>query len=147
MPCRPLERRCGDCSLCCTYLSVRRSDNKSNWKESWKHCKNCSGHKCIIYEKRPDSCRNFECLWLQSSDVPKRFRPDRVRAVLATSAEGNAIVVHCLEKDRHRILKGNNDFSCYILNLSKKTPMVIVTNEGSIPIGRFASRMNLLDHN
>lgn len=39
----------------------------------------CSGG-CGVYESRPNSCKRFECLWLQG-ELPDGARPDRLGVI------------------------------------------------------------------
>lgn len=71
-------RACGLCSECCTNLKVPELDKPAG--EPCIHL--VAGKGCGIYEDRPQSCRDFSCLWLQGvGDFT--VRPDRSHAVLA----------------------------------------------------------------
>ena len=135
------NRECGGCTLCCKYLGVAGSDGTSTWKKAWRTCEFCVGKGCSIHPDRPGPCRRFECLWLQSDQVPEKFRPDRVKAVL-TSGEDNGLVIHCLEKDRLRIIGGRTEFSRYVLGMSRKGPVLLSMDKGETHIGNNASRTN-----
>ncbi len=88
-PLRVIGRTCGDCTLCCKLLAIPVISKKQN---EW--CQHCSiGKGCGIYEERPQPCRDFECLWLQS-DMPEEMRPDRIKAVFGGTKEGDASVVY-----------------------------------------------------
>ena len=69
------NRSCGDCTACC---------------EGW-HTSNIRGHEmypgrpchffgksCTIYEFRPESCKSYQCAWLDDdrSAFPEWLRPD-----------------------------------------------------------------------
>lgn len=83
-------KTCGGCTLCCKLLSVDEIDKPhSVW------CRHCDkGRGCGIYPDRPQSCRDFSCLWLKSKEMGEDLRPDRIRAVLDSDGDGDAIVVH-----------------------------------------------------
>jgi len=133
-------RRCGECTLCCTYPRIGAPDG-ADWKKAWVTCKHCLGRKCSIYDERPEPCRQFECLWLADTFIPKKFRPDKVNAFIVESKEGNAFVVHCGEKDKLVLMKGQSRFSKYILALAEANPVVVLTEKGAEPIGAYANRM------
>jgi hypothetical protein len=78
------ERRCGDCSLCCTVLRV---DALS--KLGGRNCvhQDADGPGCAIHEERPQICRAYHCLWLQGG-LELDERPDRLGAVIDVRAEG-----------------------------------------------------------
>ena len=67
-------------------------------REKWcNHCAKGSG--CTIYDQRPQSCRDFECVWLQTQSKPghkmaPELRPDRCHVVLATTDDGKTIIAH-----------------------------------------------------
>ena len=53
-------RECGDCNMCCKLPEIPSINKKSY---SW--CKNCNiGEGCNIYEKRPEKCKDFVCLYV-----------------------------------------------------------------------------------
>lgn len=83
------KRSCGDCQLCCTLMPVNERftikgvDIPTLVKPALERCKHQRFKKgCNIYNKRPLSCRTFECGWL-SGNVPDYMRrPDRVGYVI-----------------------------------------------------------------
>ena len=55
-----ITRKCGDCNMCCKLPEIPSINKKSY---SW--CKNCNiGEGCNIYEKRPEKCKEFVCLYV-----------------------------------------------------------------------------------
>lgn len=80
---------CGTCTLCCRLLAV---ETLSKPQGEW--CKHCTpGVGCGIYAERPEQCRIFDCLWLQT-DMAAVLRPDRSHVVLASTKDTNGIVAH-----------------------------------------------------
>lgn len=82
------------CNLCCKLIGVQEID-----KPNYRMCPHaCKGGGCGIYEKRPEDCATFQCLWLasQHTDVqlPVSLKPSRCGAVLLPAASGDALVVH-----------------------------------------------------
>jgi Fe-S-cluster containining protein len=81
---------CGACTLCCTLLGVVELDKP--------RCTKCVHEvgKCTIYHFRPESCRTFDCVWLQTQSreekMPKSMRPDRCGVVIA--ADGDDLILH-----------------------------------------------------
>ena len=89
---------CGTCTLCCKVMAV---PELSKPRDQW--CGKCDkrGGGCTVYETRPQSCREFECLWLQSQSKegmrrwPMELRPDRSHVVLATThGDEPGVVAH-----------------------------------------------------
>ena len=68
-------RECGECRLCCKIMGVPELDKPMN---VW--CKHVCNTGCSIYEKRPQSCRDFVCVWLGGL-TPEKERPDKVKVV------------------------------------------------------------------
>ena len=79
----PLPLTCGDCTMCCKLLAVPEIE-----KPALKWCKHCSNPGgCGIYDTKPKSCTEFECIWLQTqktpTPLPLELRPDKSRVVLS----------------------------------------------------------------
>ena len=84
------HRTCGECTLCCKALAVTELQKP---QAVWCiHCRIGSG--CSIYSERPESCRSFSCLYLQSPDIPEEMRPDRLRAVVSFTGDGETPLIH-----------------------------------------------------
>ena len=64
--------------MCCTALEIPELK-----KPAGPACPNCilTGG-CTIYAKRPQVCRDFECLWLTERGLPSTMRPDRLGTIL-----------------------------------------------------------------
>ena len=85
---------CEGCTACCKIMQVRELDKPGN---VW--CTHCSiGKGCAIYDARPESCRTFECVWLQTQRHQKplalELRPDASHVVIYTTDNGNTIVLN-----------------------------------------------------
>jgi hypothetical protein len=78
-------RVCGDCRLCCKTLEVPELG-----KAPGKWCAHAynepGGAQCSIYDKRPESCRAFRCMWLDGF-FEDRDRPDRSRLVVVEALD------------------------------------------------------------
>ena len=76
-------RECGSCTMCCKTMSVWEIE-----KPNGVWCKHVKGHKsCEIYESRPRSCRDFNCLWLRGVGTDA-MRPDRSRIIMVEAEDG-----------------------------------------------------------
>ena len=124
-------------------MGIDKPDGSSLWKKAWVKCEFSTRRSCIKYAERPQPCRDFHCLWRESNVVPKRFRPDKVKAILTASDERNAVVVHCLEKDKPGIVGLQNEFSKYIATLGKVGPVIVTTDKDALAIGAFAARIEI----
>lgn len=83
------KRECGNCTLCCKMLGVAELKKEQN-----KWCVHCKIHKgCMIYSERPESCRDFNCLWLMGI-LPENLYPKDVGVVFGATTDGKRIVVY-----------------------------------------------------
>lgn len=74
-----------------------RVEELSKPQGQWcEHCK--IGQGCGIYETRPQSCREFQCLWLTEDWVPIDLRPDKSKVVIDDTTDGKYPVLWCDEK-------------------------------------------------
>lgn len=85
---------CDGCTACCKVLKIRELDKPGHvWCQ---HCK--IGIGCQIYEERPESCRVYECIWLQTQrmtrPIPFDLRPDKSRVVIGTTNGGEDFVFY-----------------------------------------------------
>ncbi|MBM3608873.1 MAG: hypothetical protein FJX29_10560 [Alphaproteobacteria bacterium] len=73
-------KSCGPCNMCCKILVIEDDDLK---KDAGPLCKNCiNGNGCKIYKKRPQTCRDYECEWLQERELGPHLRPDKTGTIL-----------------------------------------------------------------
>ena len=85
---------CDGCTACCKIMQVRELEKAGN---VW--CEHCNiGAGCRIYDDRPKSCRDFECVWLQTQKGIKplalELRPDHSKVVISTTNDGKDIVLN-----------------------------------------------------
>lgn len=85
---------CDGCTACCKVLKIRELNKPGN---TW--CQHCQiGVGCGIYEIRPESCRIYECIWLQTQKLSKPIasdlRPDRSKVVIGTTNQGEDMVLY-----------------------------------------------------
>ena len=85
---------CDGCTVCCKVLKIPELDKPGN---VW--CKHCRiGVGCGYYENRPEPCRVYECVWLQSQRLAKpiafNLRPDKSRVLIGTTNQGEELVFY-----------------------------------------------------
>lgn len=73
--------------MCCTVLRVDELR-----KLGGVSCAALGARGCTIYERRPQICRAYRCLWLQGR-LDAGDRPDRLGAVLDLVHEGGAALL------------------------------------------------------
>jgi hypothetical protein len=68
-----MERRCGECTLCCSLLPVVPLNKKAG-----ERCINQRGLGCKVHEKEgfPLECKLWNCRWLVDPTTTKMLRPD-----------------------------------------------------------------------
>jgi hypothetical protein len=68
-----MERRCGECTLCCTLLPVVALKKKGG-----ERCINQRGLGCKVHDKEgfPVECKLWNCRWLIDKTTTKLLRPD-----------------------------------------------------------------------
>jgi hypothetical protein len=61
-------------------------------------CVHLCDKACSIYQFRPDDCRAFECVWLQTQATtapwPKRLRPDKCGVMFVPTTDPNTMAAH-----------------------------------------------------
>lgn len=90
-----MAAQCGTCTACCKVFAIGELK-----KPAGEWCGHCDiGVGCRIYERRPKTCVEFECLWLvsQSNDNPRdrlsiELRPDKSRVVFGPTTNENIMV-------------------------------------------------------
>lgn len=63
---------CGGCTVCCTVMAVVELQ-----KPARRACDHVCPAGCRIYERRPQDCREFQCVWMRGAfGVDLSLRPD-----------------------------------------------------------------------
>lgn len=83
--------------MCCKVMGIPELDKPAGvWCPK---CDKTSG--CTEYGSRPDPCRGFECVWLQSQhqrhgedQMPPELRPDRCHVVIDVRTDSKGLVFH-----------------------------------------------------
>jgi len=68
-----LERQCGGCQVCCVVFELHDPDAG---KAAGEPCRNLCPQGCAIYERRPQVCRDWLCVWRLLPTLPEHWRPD-----------------------------------------------------------------------
>lgn len=104
------SRDCGDCTVCCTVLTV---DSPDFSKPAGVPCVHLGAQGCSIHAVRPHICRTWFCAWRRVAAMPEEARPDRSGLLVslafvrepANCLEGVSITVKVL-RGRDAIDKG-----------------------------------------
>ena len=95
-------RRCGSCTMCCFIFGVNAPESDLV-KPPHTKCKHCvAGEGCRIYERRPEPCRQFYCLWLIDSSLDELWYPATARIVVHSTQNDDGAKHMRFEVDPHR---------------------------------------------
>lgn len=91
---------CGECTLCCKVMAVMDLDPPKPRNDLCRFCEENAG--CSVYAGRPESCRVFDCVWLQAQEKKAtrlifrgNLRPDRCHVLFVPlRGEHEGISVH-----------------------------------------------------
>ncbi len=53
------------------------------------------GRGCLIYDSRPDLCREFLCLWMQDPGLPEGWKPETSKMVATSSPQTGFVHIRC----------------------------------------------------
>jgi hypothetical protein len=71
------DRKCGDCTACCTVMSIEAVESPCG-----EACKHLTDSGCGIYRRRPQSCQDWNCVWKMGGLLRKSERPDKTGLVI-----------------------------------------------------------------
>lgn len=81
-----MARECGECTVCCTQWKIPELNKPAETLcQNLKQPPGCQN--CLIYDSRPDVCRNFRCGWMQGF-MGEEGRPDKSGVVMLMKAYG-----------------------------------------------------------
>jgi len=117
-------RSCLPCTACCTCIGVEELD-----KAPGEPCPHLTDKGCGIYPDRPETCRNWKCLWLNQKADGKTDvldRPDQLGIVIypQNTQLGFAFCVFEVRPGAAREGLARN----YIEAFAKRTAVFIMTN-------------------
>lgn len=125
-------RSCGECSLCCYLLDVPEA-GKPDGPHWCPHCRPGAGG-CSIYDKRPDICRRYACMWLVNPGLGNHWRPLDAKMIIDFDARDPSekkvrVTVDPSCPDRWREPPYFND----LVEISRHFPVVIKCAKTPIP--------------
>lgn len=99
------------------------------------------GQGCTIYETRPDACRHYVCLWLDSQrkdprlKFPEEMRPDRCKVVMGWPWGEDRETLFVYPYPGHDDAWQRPPVSNYLRNiLARGAKLVVVTRDKRIAI-------------
>jgi hypothetical protein len=122
------ERRCGDCTACCTVLGVVELG-----KPAFTPCGSCRTRPpfgCAIYATRPAECATFRCGWLEGVGT-NADRPDRSGVVLSvTKSESLGMEIVQLHELRDGTTQTGRGAALLRLSLTGAPLVVVLRPDG-----------------
>lgn len=135
---KPKPRRCGDCRECCFVLGVEPVQ-----KPPQQHCQHECARGCAIYEKRPNSCAEFTCLWLAGM-LPKSAKPSKTHMVVYGTALGSTMRHTRLEVVQCDI-RGDAPMHPatwqWLVDASHKVPVVVCRNADTSTLYQYGKKL------
>lgn len=143
-------RTCGECTLCCRLTPVAEVN-----KDAGQRCAHQRmGKGCAIYDKRPSSCRYWNCRWLADPEsTPDLSRPDRSHYVLDivpdyvttvnndTGEKHHVQVVQIWIDPRYPLAHRDPQLRAYLLRLGEEGIAAIVRYDSSKAVIIFPPNM------
>ena len=83
-------RRCGTCFVCCWIPEVPELHKPA--EILCEFCETGQERGCQVYERRPESCKNFFCLYAVNKTLPDELRPDRCHVLFEPLAVPSTIL-------------------------------------------------------
>ena len=101
-------RECGECTACCTTMSVTALN-----KPAGTPCSHLCDKGCSVYEARPSACHDWFCLWVRDNGhlLNETHRPDKL-GILFTVTKPDALGRQILQA-REVILGAADDTKAY----------------------------------
>lgn len=89
MPDPQTHRTCGSCTLCCRLPDIDELLKPAN--EWCIHC--VDGMGCKIYQSRPQTCRDFLCLWMTDPNLGPEWEPTKAHMMVYTQGPQMTMLV------------------------------------------------------
>lgn len=80
-----ITRDCGDCTLCCKLFEVDELAKPANVL-----CGHCDGKRCQIYNRRPQMCAEFNCMYRVNNALGDYWYPLTSHIVIRTYGDDDA---------------------------------------------------------
>lgn len=81
-------RECGECTVCCTALTIDTEEFK---KVPGVQCAHLCGGGCSIYETRYPVCRQYHCGWRYLEFLGEHWRPDKSGVLINFEADNKTL--------------------------------------------------------
>lgn len=82
-------RSCSGCTMCCKVMGITEL---SKPPQQW--CSNCDvGVGCKIYDRKPQECADFHCLYLLDPRLGEEWKPSTSHLVMNFEPHANRIIV------------------------------------------------------
>jgi len=102
-----MSRNCGECAVCC-YLCEIREIKKPPHIFCFYQLKELVEHRCMIFDDRPEDCKNFLCAWIRNFGS-ENDRPDKNGVMITVSKFNNGIWIFIIEIKQDAVLTTAKD--------------------------------------
>lgn len=121
------NRTCGACVACCQHLNI---DEPALIKPAGQLCPNHDGTGCTIYATRPQTCRDWFCLWRRDENLPETANPAACGVVFSVDRTENPpnLFEHLFIVGR--AINGPEDFQ----HPDTQTSLKHFIREGTLPV-------------
>lgn len=120
----PSAGKCGPCTACCTVMKVDMEPPKPERTPCAHLCDRKDRPGCAIYDRRPEPCRVFQCLWLFGQDMPsppmRGLRPDLSGIVIEVNSRAH-MIAHCAKRDAWKRRPAYD----WLIQLAQRTAVLI----------------------
>lgn len=123
------SRSCDDCRACCTEMGVDEIK-----KPVGETCKHLCSTGCGIYAERPQSCRDFHCMWRVGFGRLME-RPDRVGFFLDVTKPGGQLPQMMIARDAWRGALESPTVRAALNKIAEKHVIIIVHGDKRKMIG------------
>jgi hypothetical protein len=87
---------CGECTLCCFMLAIKELGKPVN-----TDCIHCD-HGCKIHGNHPKECSEFNCMYIQVTDIDIGLRSDKCKVIFEKMTDD--LIIGTLDA-RHKMTK------------------------------------------
>jgi hypothetical protein len=113
--------------MCCKLFNIEELN-----KPAHKWCQHCNPSQgCKIYPTRPETCVDYQCLWLRSQaseiKMAEALRPNKCKIVFELNGNGTLLVAHV---DRAYPGNINNPEVVRFLEAVQRTNVVVYVSCG-----------------
>jgi uncharacterized protein len=122
MPNPQTPRTCGTCTLCCRLPDIEELSKPAN-----ALCVHCvDGMGCKIYQSRPQTCRDFLCLWMTDNHLGDEWEPAKTHMMVYTQGPQVTVLVDPAYPDAWKLEPYNTQLRGWAKQTEERGGYIIV---------------------